>query len=149
MALDILAALLEKRRDALVEYCIAHIRKSGASGDYNFVRTPEDLSELLRMDPLVTSSVPNSPVAEATSCTQEFIHAAYRKLERGYEKIEFDKRDLLTWELYSNYPDWAALQMIAVYPENYMSPYVRQRKTSLFKKLESDIEQTALSSHSV
>nr|BFE94651.1 hypothetical protein GCM10020185_51870 [Pseudomonas brassicacearum subsp. brassicacearum] len=59
----------------------------------------------------------SSWVAEATSCAQQFIHAAYRKLEPGYADTEFDKRDLATWELYNNYPDWSALQMIGLYPE--------------------------------
>ncbi len=75
--------------------------------------------ELLRMDPLDSYPVQSSWVAEATSCAQQYIHAVYRKLEPGFEKHLFDKRHLATWELYSNYPDWAALQLIALYPEKF------------------------------
>jgi hypothetical protein len=140
-----LAPLLEKRRTALVEYCIGQV----APDKYSFVKTPQDLFELLRMDPLDNYPVQSSWVAEATSCAQQFIHAAYRKLEPGYEKVEFAKADLKLWELFSNYPDWAALSLISVYPENFINPFVRQRKTRLFKALENDLNQTRLSGDSV
>ncbi|KJZ62504.1 neuraminidase-like domain-containing protein [Pseudomonas fluorescens] len=148
MALNNMAGLLEKRRNALVEYCIGQVGK-GPDPQLGFLRTPADLFELLRMDPLDSYPVQSSWVAEATSCAQQFIHAAYRKLEPGYGSIEFNKRDLATWELYSNYPDWAALQLIALYPENFINPFVRQRKTSLFKTLENNLNQTRLNSDSV
>ncbi|WP_025112754.1 neuraminidase-like domain-containing protein [Pseudomonas sp. H1h] len=140
-----LAQLLEKRRTALVEYCIGQV----SSEKYPFVKTAQDLFELLRMDPLDNYPVQSSWVAEATSCAQQFIHAAYRKLEPGYERVEFDQADLKLWELYSNYPDWAALSLIAVYPENFINPFVRQRKTRLFKALENDLNQTRLNGDSV
>ncbi|MGF6398959.1 hypothetical protein ABH905_002625 [Pseudomonas frederiksbergensis] len=137
-----MAGLLEKRRTAFVEYCIGQVKPDS---QYSFVKTPGDLFELLRMDPLDSYPVQNSWVAEATSCAQNYIHAVYRKLEPGYSTHEFDKDELKLWELFSNYPDWAALQMIALYPENYINPYVRQRKTSLFKNLENNLNQTRLS----
>ncbi|RBL71464.1 insecticidal toxin complex protein TcaB2 [Pseudomonas sp. MWU13-2625] len=140
-----LAELLEKRRTALVEYCIGHVAKS----KYAFVKTPQDLFELLRLDPLDNYPVQSSWVAEATSCAQQFIHAAYRKLEPGYAEVDFEKEHLKLWELYSNFPDWAALSMIAVYPENYINPFVRQRKSGLFKTLENDLNQTRLNGDSV
>ncbi|MBV4485406.1 insecticidal toxin complex protein TcaB2 [Pseudomonas sp. SWRI153] len=149
MAFNNMTGLLEKRRAALIEYSLGQIGKSGVTPKYGFLRTPADLFELLRMDPLDSYPVQSSWVAEATSCAQQFIHAAYRKLEPGYEKVKFDKEDLATWELYSNYPDWAALQLIALYPENFINPFVRQRKTSLFKTLENNLNQTRLNSDSV
>ncbi|KAE9639223.1 neuraminidase-like domain-containing protein [Pseudomonas sp. PB106] len=148
MAVNILGELLEKRRSALVEYCIG-----GADGrtdrDYTFLKTPSDLAELLRLDPLDNYQVQSSWVAEAISSAQQYIHAVYRKMEPGFVKTEFDKQDLADWALYSNYPDWAALQMIAVYPENFINPFVRQRKSSLFKNLENSLNQTRLNADSV
>lgn len=149
MAVNITGELLEKRRAALIEYSLGHVGKSGDNPKYRFLRTPADLFELLRMDPLDSYPVQSSWVAEATSCAQQFIHAAYRKLEPGYAEIEFPKSDLATWELYNNYPDWAALQLIALYPENFINPFVRQRKTSLFKTLENNLNQTRLNGDSV
>nr|WP_225927291.1 neuraminidase-like domain-containing protein [Pseudomonas ekonensis] len=140
--------MLEKRRSALVEYCIGQADLADGS-KYNFLRTPNDLFELLRMDPLDSYAVQSSWVAEATSCAQQYIHAVYRKLEPGFDKHSFESRDLAQWELYGNYPDWAALQMIALYPENFINPFVRLRKSSLFKTLENDLNQTRLSTDSV
>ena len=149
MALNIMGELLEKHRTALIDYSLGHVGKSGANPKYNFLRTPADLFELLRMDPLDRYPVQSSWVAEATSAAQQFIHAAYRKLELGYAGIEFPKTDREIWELYSNYPDWAALQLIVLFPENFINPFVRQRKTSLFKNLENNLNQTRLNSDSV
>jgi hypothetical protein len=148
MALNILGELLEKRRSALVEYCIGGTRKSPGK-DYSFVKTPSDLAELLRLDPLDNYQVQSSWVAEAVSSAQQYIHAVYRKMEPGFVDTDFDKQDLADWALYNNYPDWAALQMIAVYPENFINPFVRQRKSSLFKSLENSLNQTRLNSDSV
>lgn len=143
-----LAALLEKRRSALVEYSIGQINQSGGR-DYAFLRTPTDLFELLRMDPLDTYPVQSSWVAEATSCAQQYIHAVYRKLEPGFTKHEFPKKDLKLWSLYSNFPDWATQQLIPLYAEIFINPFVRQRKSSLFKTLENNLNQTRLSTDSV
>ncbi|QXI16725.1 Tc toxin subunit A-related protein [Pseudomonas hamedanensis] len=145
MTVSNLSELLGKRRLALLEYCIG----TAGKGQYPFLGTPADLFELLRMDPLDTYQVQSSWVAEATSCTQQYIHAVYRKLEPGFEEQEFDKRHLLQWELYNNYPDWAAVQLIACYPENFINPFVRLRKTSLFRNLENNLNQARLSDDSV
>jgi hypothetical protein len=148
MTLDTMAGLLEKRREALVEYCIGQVGK-GDVPKYDFLRTPADLFELLRMDPLDTYAVQSSWVAEATSCAQQFIHAAYRKLEPGYADIPFDKSHLAQWELYNNRPDWVAVKLLESYPENYINPYSRLRKTSLFKTLENNLNQARLTLDSV
>jgi hypothetical protein len=148
MASTITGHLLEKRRAALMDYSIGQVNKTGEK-PYAFVKTPEDLFELLRMDPLDSYPVQNSWVAEAISCAQQYIHAVYKKLEPGYAKHPFSKPDLETWGLYSNYPDWAALQFISYYPENFINPFVRLRKTSLFKNLENDLNQSSLNTDSV
>lgn len=145
MVMRNISGLLEKRRSALLEYCIGQASKMG----YSFVQTPADLFELLRMDPLDTYPVNSSWVAEATSCAQQYINAVYRKLEPGFTTHQFPSTDLEQWQLYNNYPDWAAVQLIALYPENYINPFVRQRKTSLFKNLENDLNQTRLNADSV
>ncbi|WLH34478.1 neuraminidase-like domain-containing protein [Pseudomonas sp. FP2196] len=145
MALNNIGGLLEKRRSALLDYCIGQV----GNAKYPFLKTPADLFELLRMDPLDTYQVQSSWVAEATSCAQQYIHAVYRKLEPGFETEQFDKQHLAQWELYNNYPDWAAVQLISCYPENFINPFVRQRKTSLFKTLENNLNQARLNDDSV
>jgi len=143
-----IGGLQEKRRMALLAYAIGQIRKDGVQ-KYRFVRSPEDLLELLRLDPLDGYGVQSSWVAEAVSCLQQYIHAAYHKLEPGFETVDFDRKDLEAWKLSGNYPDWAAVKMIETYPENVVHPSVRIGKTSLFKSLENDLNQSRLTTDSV
>ena len=145
MALKHIGDLQEKRRSALLDYCIGHASRA----KYPFVETLADLFELLRMDPLDTYAVKSSWVAEATSCAQQYIHAVYRKLEPGYPNHQFPASDLEEWGLCNNISDWAALQLIRIYPEQVVNPSVRQRKSSLFKTLENDLNQTRLNADSV
>jgi hypothetical protein len=145
MDLNTTGGLLEKRRLALLDYCIGKINRQ----KYPFLKTPEDLFELLRMDPLDTYARQSSWVAEAISCVQQYINAVHRKLEPGFTTYQVPAEHLAQWDLYSNYPDWAAVQLISLYPENYINPFVRLRKTSLFKNLENDLNQTRLGVDSV
>ena len=145
MALSNIGGLLEKRRSALLEYCIGQV----ANDKYPFLKTPEDLFELLRMDPLDTYQVKSSRVAEAISCVQQYIHAVYRKLEPGFQDHEFDKRHLREWEIFCNYPDWTVIHQVSCYAENFVVPSVRLRKTSLFKNLENNLNQARLDKDTV
>lgn len=145
MDLNTTGSLLEKRRLALLDYCVGKINRE----KYPFLKNPEDLFELLRMDPLDSYARQSSWVAEAISCVQQYINAVHRKLEPGFTNYQVPAEHLAQWDLYSNYPDWAAVQLISLYPENYINPFVRLRKTSLFKNLENDLNQTSLSVDSV
>lgn len=146
MKSDISGKLLEAYRAALTEYCIGKI---GQKSGFEFLKTAADVFELLRTDPLDTYAVQSSYVAEAISCAQQFIHAVYHNLEPGYEKVTFNPEHLKQWELDCNYPDWAATQLIMAYPANFITSEVRQRKTSLFKTFENDLNQTRLNADSV
>jgi hypothetical protein len=137
--------LQEKRRTALLDYCIGQVKAKR----YPSLRTAEDVFELLRIDPKDSAQVQTSGVAEAISCAQQYISAVYNKMEPGFENHEFPPEQLENWALYNNYSDWAAVQMIALYPENYINPIVRQRKTDLFKTLENNLNQARLSTDSV
>lgn len=145
MDLNTTAGLLEKRRSALLDYCVGKINRE----KYPFLKSPEDLFELLRMDPLDSYARQSSWVAEAISCVQQYINAVHCKLEPGFTHYQVPAEHLAQWDLYSNYADWAAVQLISLYPENYINPFVRLRKTSLFKSLENDLNQTRLSVDSV
>ncbi|MHC8383294.1 neuraminidase-like domain-containing protein [Pseudomonas sp. LB3P14] len=146
-SIDNIGGLQEKRRRALVAYCIGQIPKSNPK--YRFMRTAQDLSEVLRLDTQDSYAVQSSWVAEATSCSQQLIHGAYRKLELGYEKVDFDSQDLAAWRFSSNYSDWAAMEMIKAYPENFIDSSIRLGETSLFKTLKNNLNQTRLTTDSV
>ncbi|MBP4001211.1 neuraminidase-like domain-containing protein [Pseudomonas koreensis] len=143
-----IGGLQEKRRQALLAYAIGQLRKDNVK-KYPFVRTPEDILELLRLDPLDSHLVQSSRVAEAVSCVQQYIRAVYHKLEPGFEDVEFGKTDRLAWNYSGDYSTWAAVKMIQTYPENVVHPSVRIGKTSLFKTFENDLNQARLTTDSV
>lgn len=147
MSQSIINDLLEQRRTALVEYCLGFMGAS--AGPFNIIKNVDHLNELLRLDSLDSHKVPSAWGAEAISSAQKFIHAAYQKLEPGYLKTDFPEDDLKRWEFYRNYPDWAALMLLAFYPENYMTPFARTNTTSLFQALVTDLNQARLSTDSV
>lgn len=141
-----LAAL---RRNALIDFCIGMKDVDDDEDQQSRLHNAEDVFEWLRTDPLDSDQVQTSWVAEAVSCLQQYIHAVYQKLEPGYAGREFDKKDLQDWEIASNYSVWAASQLLKCTPADYITPYARIRKTSLFKTLENNLNQTRLTSDSV
>ncbi|MHC8331679.1 Tc toxin subunit A-related protein [Pseudomonas sp. LB3P25] len=141
-----LAAL---RRNALIDFCIGMKDVDENEEEQSRIHSLDDLFEWLRTDPADSDQVMTSWIAEAVSCFQQYIHAVYQKLEPGYTGREFPQKDLQDWDIASNYPVWAASQLLKCTPEDYITPYARIRKTSLFKALESNLNQTRLTTDSV
>lgn len=139
------------RRDALVECAlgIKAIEEREENRGYPEIKTADDLLEWLRTDLMDNHQVQTSWVAEAVSCFQQYIHAVYQKLEPGYTHRTFDSKDLQDWDIASQYSLWAASQLLKCMPEDYITPYARIRKTSLFKTLENNLNQTRLTTDSV
>ncbi|WP_434608968.1 neuraminidase-like domain-containing protein [Pseudomonas sp. R1-7] len=139
------------RRDALIECALSikAIEDKEENKEGPVIKTADDLLEWLRTDLLDNHQVKTSWVAEAVSCFQQYIHAVYQKLEPGYNGQEFDSKDLKDWDIASQYPLWAASQLLKCMPEDYITPYARIRKTSLFKALENNLNQTRLTPDSV
>lgn len=149
MATEIITRATALRRDALVECALGIKEVDEDAKDLPPIKTADDLLEWLRTDPLDNHQVKTSWVAEAVSCFQQYIHAVYQKLEPGYTGREFDRKDLKDWDIASQYPLWAASQLLKCMPEDYITPYARIRKTSLFKELENNLNQTRLTTDSV
>ncbi|WP_460144874.1 Tc toxin subunit A-related protein [Pseudomonas sp. S2_A02] len=144
-----MGALKALRRDALIEFCIGLKDLDANEEDHSRIVSLDNLFEWLRTDPADSDQVMTSKVAEAVSCFQQYIHAVYQKLEPGYVGREFPAKDLEDWDIAHNYPVWAASQLLKCTPEDYITPYARIRKTSLFKVLESNLNQTRLTTDSV
>ncbi|OAB53711.1 neuraminidase-like domain-containing protein [Pseudomonas thivervalensis] len=151
MATQDITRVTALRRDALVECAlgIKEIEDREQNKGFPLIKTADDLLEWLRTDPQDNHQVKTSWVAEAVSCFQQYIHAVYQKLEPGYTQREFDPKDLKDWDIASQYPLWAASQLLKCMPEDYITPYARIRKTSLFKDLENNLNQTRLTTDSV
>ncbi|MEO3724923.1 neuraminidase-like domain-containing protein [Pseudomonas syringae] len=137
------------RRNALIDLCLhAKHDKAGHPFPMN-TQSADDLWEWLRSDPLDSDEIETSWVAEAVSCLQAYIHAVFQKLEPGYDGREFDPDLLAEWELAGSYGPWSASMLLLCKPEDYITPYVRIRKTGLFRALESHVNQTAITDDSV
>ncbi|MDI3271271.1 neuraminidase-like domain-containing protein [Pseudomonas sp. AL03] len=149
MATENISRATALRRDALIE-CALGIKEIDEDKEgLPAIKTADDLLEWLRTDPLDNHQVKTSWVAEAVSCFQQYIHAVYQKLEPGYTDREFDRKHLKDWDIASQYPLWSASQLLKCMPEDYITPYARIRKTSLFKELENNLNQTRLTTDSV
>ena len=151
MATQNITRVTALRRDALVECALGIKEIEDRENNQGFppIKTADDLLEWLRTDPMDNHQVKTSWIAEAVSCFQQYIHAVYQKLEPGYTDREFESKDLKGWDIASQYPLWAASQLLKCMPEDYITPYARIRKTSLFKTLENNLNQTRLTADSV
>ena len=137
------------RRNALIDFCLhAKHQKAGLPFPMN-TQSADDLWEWLRSDPLDSDEIETSWVAEAVSCLQAYIHAVFQKLEPGYDEREFDPDLLEEWDIAGSYGPWSANMLLLCTPEDYITPYVRIRKTGLFKALESHVNQTSITDDSV
>lgn len=137
------------RRNALIDFCLlAKHEKAGLPFPMS-TQSAEDLWEWLRSDPLDGDEIETSWVAEAVSCLQAYIHAVFQKLEPGYDGREFDPDLLEEWGIAGSYGPWSASMLLLCTPEDYITPYVRIRKTELFKVLESHLNQTSITDDSV
>jgi hypothetical protein len=149
MAKQLFGELAALRRNALIDLSLnaKHTREN-----FPFpmgLQTADDLFEWLRSDPLDSEQVNTSWVREAVSCLQQYINGVYLNLEPGYSDSEFDPDHLEEWDIASSYGPWSASQLLKCTPEDYITPFVRIRKSSLFKVLESHLNQTRLSADSV
>ncbi|WP_300730666.1 neuraminidase-like domain-containing protein [Pseudomonas sp.] len=145
----IIAELEEQRRDALVDYYLGQIIPSAETSAPPTIITPEDLYEYLLIDNQVNAQVETSRVAQAIASIQQYIHAVFNGMEPGYPD-GFDTAYLQLWrEGISEYSVWAGYQMIEDYPENYIDPTLRLKKTDQFKDFEMDLGQSRITEESV
>jgi hypothetical protein len=138
--------LAELRRDALVQYILGQKAWVGVVT----LLTPNDLYEYLMTDPQDSAKLQATWVSALVRCLQQHIQAVYSGMEPGYEDSHFAEDDLQHWyQILSHYSTWAGNEMLKDYPENYIVPSLRLKKTALFKTLENSLNQMRLSTGSV
>lgn len=146
MSQSIIGPLEQQRRDALVAYYLGQLVP--AADTLQRVLTENDLYEYLLIDNQVTAQVDTSLVAQGIASLQQHVHAIYNGMEPGYDSASPDA--LALWrDGMSRYSLWAAYQMLADYPENYLDPTLRLDKTSIFSAFESALAQARLTSDTV
>jgi hypothetical protein len=154
MSRSIESQLSESYRDALVGYYLSEVVPHHPPivelALYDKLKTANDLYEYLLLDNQVAHEVQSSPVASAIASLQQYINACLMGMEPGYELLRPDEAQFVEWkERSSQYPIWAANQQLALYPEAYLSPELRMKKSTYFRDLENDINQNKITLDSV
>jgi hypothetical protein len=130
--------LREQQRDALVAYVIEQTPG---------VATPEELYGHLLLDTEMSACALTSRVKQAISSTQLFIQRVFLGLEQS--EFILDEDDAREWEWMKNYRVWEANRKVFVYPENWIDPTLRTRKTPLFKAFENRLLESEITEISV
>ncbi|WP_371356100.1 neuraminidase-like domain-containing protein [Pseudomonas chlororaphis] len=145
--------LMESRRNAYVPayitYCIPDTKVNGVPLNET-VKTVNELYEYLLIDPLNSVQVDTTIIGETISSLQMYINRCIS----GYEP-EVDNERISTmvdqsrpggflydWKAYNQaYSSWSAKERLQYYASNYISPELRQNKTTLFEGLAQSISQ--------
>ncbi|MCF2134046.1 MULTISPECIES: neuraminidase-like domain-containing protein [Mycetohabitans] len=139
--------LKEARRDALVDHYIATQVPTGLKDS---IHTANDLYEYLLLDTQISDRVSTSPLAEAISSLQLFIHRAMEgydgELASTAKPYFAQDKFLYNWDAFNRrYSTWAGKERLRFYAGNYIDPTLRLNKTQLFRTLEQGISQGKLS----
>lgn len=128
--------LRERQRDALADLLVHKMPG---------VETREDLFGELLMDVDISCCGRTTRILFATAAVQLFIQRAFMSLE----SVELTDHDAERWSWMRRYRVWEANRKIFLYPENWVSPELRDDKTPLFKRLEEEIAQSEADETSV
>ncbi len=150
---SIIGALEESRCAALADFYLGQVaakEDEGRPEDKELKLTSlDDLYRYLLMDSQVGQELETARLAEAIAAAQQYIGAIYGGMEPGHTEL-FSKEELQAWhQRYCNISDWAGYQMLVDYPENYINPTLRLKKSESFQELENNLGQASLKDASV
>lgn len=129
--------LRERQRDALADYLVPRL---------DGVQDREDLLTRFLMDPEMSPCARTSRLLFATSAVQLFVQRALMGLEANVTLSDLDAEE---WAWMKRYRVWEANRKIFLYPENWVSPELRDDKTPLFRRLEEELSQSVITETSV
>ncbi|WP_439657618.1 hemopexin repeat-containing protein [Lentzea sp. HUAS TT2] len=123
---------------------------------------PDGVQELFRrflIDAGTGPTATTSRVREAIAAAQLFVHRYLLDLEDVVlrprpDESQADPDDVRArlkswWTWMRNYRTWEANRKVFLYPENYLRPELRDRKTPAFAALEDDLLQKEVTAESV
>jgi hypothetical protein len=125
-------AIRERQRDAMVSYLVA----TNSSFD-----SAVDLSDSLLMDVEVGSCAKTSRIKQAISSTQTFIQRVFLNYEPTVALTTDDARQ---WQWMKAFRLWEANRKIFLWPENWIEPTLRDDKSELYERLETDLSKGEL-----
>lgn len=136
--------LNETLRTALTQYYLSEVVPDN---EYlaDKLLTANDLYEYLLLDVQVSQEVQTSKVASAIGSIQQYINSIVLGMEPGYETRGLEAQTVADWkDQTSQYPIWAANQQLSWYPEIYIDPSLRLKKSEYFQQLEMDVNQSRI-----
>ncbi|QTL39939.1 hypothetical protein HGO23_00380 [Xenorhabdus budapestensis] len=135
--------LNELWRDALVDYLLR--RWAPSDDSLSDITTLEDLSNYFLTDIQVAAEVDTSRVAFCIASLQRYLFRLFSHLELGYDALPITDEGVEYWNRYlSQYSHWQVWQKQRNFPENFIDPTRRLRKTRAFADLENDLGQSRL-----
>ncbi len=134
--------LRQRSRDALVAYLLAHPATFGAAAG----ATPSDLYNYFLIDPEMGSCMDTSRIKQAIGSVQLFVQRCMMGLEAAHIPSPPEAKDWhQLWSWMSSYVVWQANRQVFLYPENYLEPELRAKKSPFFATLEQDLMKSDLS----
>jgi len=126
--------LRERQRTALVQYLV---QRDGAVD-------AADLHARYLLDVEMGAEMRTSRVRQAISSTQLFVQRWLMNLETGVPAA--DEELARAWEWIRTYRVWEANRKVFLYAERWLDPNLRDDKTHLFRRFESSLLQSEVTS---
>ncbi len=126
-------ALRDRQREALVAYVQVQTNIVNEG-----ITTSDQLFEYFLIDVNMTSCMNTSRIKQASSSVQLFIQRCLMNLENQVSPEAIDDG---RWKWMKNYRVWEANRKVFLYPENWIEPELRDKKSPFFKELESELLQ--------
>ncbi|MFI6858174.1 neuraminidase-like domain-containing protein [Streptomyces sp. NPDC050416] len=147
--------LRERRRDALVAHLLEHSARTEpesivvAGKPWANPRRWSNADDLLRyflVDVEMSACAQTSRIKQAIGSVQMFVQRALLNLERPDVLITADERadtasldSWRQWKWMKNFRVWQANRKVFLYPENWITPELRDDKTPFFTEFEADL----------
>jgi hypothetical protein len=129
IAPDIRDHLREEQRNALLAYVIFHGGFEDADEVYSYYL----------IDVQMSACMDSSRIKQANLSVQLFVQRVLMNLES--DQIEFTEENAKQWVWRKNYRVWEANRKIFLWPENWLSPELRDDKSPFFQELEHELQQ--------
>lgn len=127
-------------RDALMQWMIAKWAPTDPA--HSWITSTQTLADYLLIDLQVSHEPLTTRTLSATASLQRYLHQIHSRLENGYRSTAISDAERDEWENFSSsYERWRLRQEAHNEPQNFIDPTRRQRKTSAFKDLETQLAQ--------
>ncbi|MGC7841431.1 neuraminidase-like domain-containing protein [Pseudomonas wayambapalatensis] len=127
-------------RDALMQWMIAKWAPTDPA--HSWITSTQTLADYLLIDLQVSHEPLTTRTLSATASLQRYLHQIHSRLENGYRSTAISDVERDEWENFSSsYERWRLRQDARNEPQNFIDPTRRQRKTSAFKDLETQLAQ--------